>query len=154
MQVDGTKKQLSRPQSEWLRLDAPDLRIVSEIFWEHIAERHHRNEAAYLQGAHGRLLARPTGEDQCSVYLLSSLAKCVICGGFIVACKNVTKRWYACAVYRCAYNHKRGKSICSNDVQLHQDVLDSAILHAVHDAIDERVLEASVVSALNRIRAE
>jgi len=57
-------------------------------------------------------------------------------------------------VYRCAYNHKRGKSICSNDVQLRQDVLDSAILHALNDAIDERVLEASVVSALNRIRAE
>ncbi len=35
-----------------------------------------------------------------------------------------------------------------------KEVLDSAILHALNDAIDERLLEASVVSALNRIRAE
>ena len=154
VQADGTKKQRRRPQSEWLRLDAPELRIVSDVLWEQVAERHRRNEAGYLRGGKGRLVSRPTGEDQRSGYLLSSLAKCVTCGGSIVACKNISKRRYVRAVYRCAYNHKRGDSVCSNDVQLRHEVLDSAILHAMNDAIDERVLEASILAALNRIRAE
>jgi hypothetical protein len=71
-----------------------------------------------------------------------------------VACKNTTKRRYERAVYRCAYNHKREDSICTNKVQLRQDILDSAILHAMNEALDERVLEASVAAALEGIRSE
>ncbi|HWV46340.1 MAG TPA: zinc ribbon domain-containing protein [Nitrospira sp.] len=86
--------------------------------------------------------------------MLSGLAKCVICGGSIVACKNVSKRSTRRGSYQCALNHKRGTAICSNNVRLGLDVLDSAILHALNDAIDERVLETSVLTALNRIRAK
>jgi hypothetical protein len=44
---------------------------------------------------------------------------------------------------------------CSSWYSLKQlDHLDSAILHAMNDALDERVLEASVVAALERIRNE
>jgi hypothetical protein len=100
------------------------------------------------------LLSRPTGEDGCAAYLLSSIAKCVTCGGSIVAVKNKSKRQYERAVYRCAYNHKRGRTVCSNDVQLRQDILDSAILHAMNDALDERVLEASGEVTLDCIRNE
>lgn len=92
--------------------------------------------------------------DRRSAYLLSSIAKCVTCGGSIVACKNTSKRRYERAVYRCAYNHKRGDSICSNNVQLRQDIMDSVILHAMNEALDERVLESSVAAALERIRSE
>ncbi len=153
-QCGGTRKQRKRPESEWLRLDAPELRIISPVLWEQVEDRRKRNHQAYLRGEGGRLLSRPTGEDRRSAYLLSSIAKCVTCGGSIVACKNTTKRRYERAVYRCAYNHKRGDSICTNKVQLRQDILDSAILHAMNEAIDERVLEASVAAALERIRSE
>ena len=57
-------------------------------------------------------------------------------------------------VYRCAYHHKRGNTICTNSVEIRQDILDSAILHAMNEALDERVLEASVTAALERIRNE
>jgi hypothetical protein len=39
-------------------------------------------------------------------------------------------------------------------VEVRQDILDSAILHAMNEALDERVLEASVAAALERIRNE
>jgi site-specific DNA recombinase len=154
IQRGGTRKQRKRPESEWLRLDAPELQIISQVLWEQVEERRARNYRAYLRGEDGRLLSRPTGEDRRSTYLLSSIAKCVTCGGSIVAIKRTAKRRYSRTVYQCAYHHKRGSAVCTNNVEVRQDILDSAILHAMNEAIDERVLEASVVEAIERIRAE
>lgn len=154
IQLGGTRKQRKRPESEWLRLDAPEMRIISQVLWEQVEERRAQNHRAYLRGGDGRLLSRPTGEDRRSAYLLSSIAKCVTCGGSIVAIKRTAKRRYTRTVYRCAYHHKRGSIVCSNNVEVRQDILDSAILHAMNEALDERVLEASVAAALERIRSE
>lgn len=154
VQRGGTKRQRQRPQSEWLRLDAPELRIVSDVLWEQVESRRTRNQQTYLRDQAGRLLSRPTGEDQRSAYLLSSLAKCVTCGGSIVAVRRTAKRKYTRTVYQCAYHHKRGNAVCTNNVEVRQDILDSAILHAMNKAIDERVLEASVELALGKLRTE
>jgi site-specific DNA recombinase len=154
IQIGGTRKQRDRPQSEWLTLDAPELRIIPQVLWEQVETRRAKNKEMYMRGEGGRLLSRPTGEDRRSEYLLSSIAKCVICGGSMVAVKNKSKRRYERAVYRCAYNHKRGESICTNKVQLRLDILDSAILHAMNQALDEKVLEESVVMALEQIRKQ
>ena len=154
IQRGGTRKQRKRPESEWLRIDAPELRIVTQTLWEQVKERRTRNLHAYLRGEGGRLISRPTGEDRSSAYLLSSIAKCVTCGGSIVAIKRTARQRYPRTVYRCAYHHKRGKTICTNSVEIRQDILDSAILHAMNEALDERVLEASVTAALERIRNE
>ena len=145
----GTRKQRKRPETEWLRIDAPELRIIPQVLWKQVEERRAQNKRAYLRGENGRLLSRPTGEDRRSAYLLSSICKCVVCGGSLVA-----KRRYRRTVYACAYHHKRGNAICTNNVEIRQDILDSAILHAVNEALDERVLEASVIVALERIRNE
>jgi site-specific DNA recombinase len=154
IQRGGTRKKRKRPESEWLRLDAPELRIISQMLWEQVEERRVRNHRAYLRGEDGRLLSRPTGEDRRSAYLLSSIAKCVTCGGSIVAIKRTAKRRYTRTVYQCALHHKRGSMVCTNNVEVRQDILDSAILHAMNEALDERVLEASVAAALERIRSE
>lgn len=154
IQLGGTRKQRRRPESEWLRIEAPESRIISQVLWKQVEERRARNRRAYLRGEGGRLLSRPTGEDRHSSYLLSSIAKCVTCGGSIVAIKRTAKRRYTRTVYRCAYHHKRGSTVCSNNLEVRQDILDSAILHAMNEALDERVLEASVVAALERIRNE
>ena len=154
IQRGGTRKQRKRPESEWLRIDAPELRIVTQTLWDQVEERRTKNMNAYLRGESGRLISSPTGEDRRSTYLQTSIAKCVTCGGSIVAIKRTTKRRYTRTVYRCAYNYKRGSTICSNNIEVRQDILDSAILHAMAEVIDERVLEASVTSALERIRNE
>ena len=153
IQRGGTRKQRKRPESEWLRIEAPELRVISQVLWDQVEECRDRNHRTYLRGAGGRLLSRPTGEDGRSSYLLSSIAKCVTCGGSIVAIKR-TARKYSRTVYRCAYHHKRGQTVCTNNVEIRQDPFDSAVLHAMNDALDERVLEASVTAALQRIRNE
>lgn len=45
-------------------------------------------------------------------------------------------------------------TVCTNNLEVRQDIVDSAILHVMNEALDERVLEASVVGALERIRTE
>lgn len=152
IQRGGTRKQRKRPETEWLRIDAPELRIIPQVLWEQIEKRRAQNKRAYLRSEDGRLLSRPTGEDRRSSYLLSGICKCVVCGGSLVAIKRTAKRRYTRTVYTCAYHHKRGNAICTNNVEIRQDILDSAILHAMNEALDERVLEASVVRALEQIR--
>ena len=71
-----------------------------------------------------------------------------------MAIKRTAKRRYTRTVYQCAYHHKRGNAVCTNNVEVRQDILDSAILHAMNEALDERVLEAAVATALERIRSE
>jgi site-specific DNA recombinase len=151
---EGTKKQRQRPESDWLKLDAPELRIVSEELWRQVEDLRKRNEAAYGRGSHGRLQSRPSGEDSRSSYLLSSIAKCVTCGGSIVAISRGRNGRSGPTLYRCAYNHKRGTVVCRNRVSIPQETLDSAILHALNEALDERMLEVSVAKALSRIRTD
>lgn len=57
-------------------------------------------------------------------------------------------------VYRCSYFHKRGTSICRNAVSIKQNLLDSAVLTAMNEAIDGRVMSASVARALEKLRAK
>ncbi len=99
IQRGGTRKQRKRPESEWLRIEAPELRIISQVVWEQVEERRTRNQRAYLRGEGGRILSRPSGEHSHSKYLLSSLAKCITCGGSIVAIKRTAKRGNPRTVY-------------------------------------------------------
>jgi hypothetical protein len=57
-------------------------------------------------------------------------------------------------LYGCVYYHKRGTAICCNSRQIPIDVLDSAVLHGLHEALDQRILEEAVRRALERIRTE
>ncbi|HKN85246.1 MAG TPA: recombinase family protein [Nitrospiraceae bacterium] len=80
VQIGGTKKQRPRPESEWLRREAPDLRIVSEEEWQRVQERFEHANRIYRRSHDGRLQNGPCGEVYNSMYLLSGLAKCGVCG--------------------------------------------------------------------------
>ena len=83
VQRGGTRTQRQRPEAEWLRIDAPELRIVPEDLWQVVHERVQQRQKSYLRSGRGRLVGRPSGEDLYSKYLLSGLAKCGECGGSI-----------------------------------------------------------------------
>jgi site-specific DNA recombinase len=102
VQKRGTKHQERRPEVEWLRVDAPELRIVPEEVWKQVQGRLKKAEGSYVRGAGGRLLGRPTGEDFRSEYLLSGLAKCAICGGSLVAMTR-QKGKHSRKTYGCVY---------------------------------------------------
>ena len=52
IQLGGTRKQRKRPESEWLRIDAPELRIITQVLWAQVEERE-PNEPSYGEKAVG-----------------------------------------------------------------------------------------------------
>ena len=149
----GTKRQAKRPESSWLRLEAPDLRLVPEVLWQAVEARRRRAAESYLRHARtGQLGGRRSGGDFESPYLLSGLGQCGVCGGSLVAMTRGHGRHRA-KFYGCVYHHKRGATVCSNSVQIRQEVLDAALLEAISGALDEPVVEAAVERAVERLRS-
>lgn len=77
--VWGVKHQRSRSDAEWLRVEAPLLRVVDDRQWAAAHERLSVSRATYLRAIDGRLWCEPaTGTE--SKYLLSGLAQCGCAG--------------------------------------------------------------------------
>jgi hypothetical protein len=142
----GVKKYLARPEREWLRLDAPELRIVAEDLWEAAHRRMEATRALYAAG--GSYPDRPDREK----YLLSGIATCATCGGSLVAFTRDYKRaGQRGRFYGFSFNHKRGAKVCTNRLLIRQDKLDQVVLEPVAEALDERILERAVEKAASRI---
>jgi hypothetical protein len=149
----GTKGKVKRPEAEWVRLEAPDLRIVPEALWQAVEARRRRAAESYLRHARkGRLGGRRSGGDFELPYLLSGLGQCGVCGGSLVAMTRGHGRRRA-KFYGCVYHHKRGATVCSNSVQIRQEILDGALLEAIGKVLDEQLVEAAVERGLERLRA-
>lgn len=80
------------------------------------------------------------------------MARCGVCGGTIQALTRGqgAKRG---RFYGFAYNHKRGSPICPNGPQIRQDILDGAVIQAINEVLDERIVEAAVSKALEHLRS-
>jgi site-specific DNA recombinase len=152
IQRAGTRSQRRRPPSEWVRLEAPDLQIIPTDLWSTVNSRLEDAKRMYLRNTKGQLLTRPSGEKMISKYLLSGLAKCGVCGGSVVAMTRNNGR-HRRKLYGCVSHHKRGTAICSNGLQIEQDRLDQAVLHAIADMLNEDMLQAAVERALTQLRA-
>ena len=152
----GTRGQRRRPMEEWLRVEAPDLRIVPEDVWLKAHGRLDRVRLALprsLQG--GRLIGRPSYLDGDSPYLLTGFARCSVCGGAIGSIPRAHGTGTArqrVDYYGCFTNHRRGGAICTNKAHIQQDVLDRAVLAALDEALDERVIEIAVEKAISMTR--
>src|SRR6185436_14847354 len=80
----GTKKQRQRPEGEWLRIEAPDLRILDEELWRAAEGRREKAATAFPRTREGgRLLGRASRLDGDSPYLLTGFTACSLCGGAI-----------------------------------------------------------------------
>jgi DNA invertase Pin-like site-specific DNA recombinase len=151
----GTKALRLRPETEWIRLDAPDLRIVSDTLWEAAHTQLDKRRALYSFASNGKLLGRPAHLDNTrdSPYLLSGLAKCSECGGSLVALTRDTKTTRRARFYGCAYSHQRGQTVCRNNLLIKQTILDHAVLDALAAALDEQLIARAVDLALARLRS-
>src|SRR5262245_44526321 len=54
----GVTRVRPRPEAEWVRRDAPELRIVDEALWHAAHQRIAGTRATYLRGTAGRLWGR------------------------------------------------------------------------------------------------
>ena len=161
----GAKRPTRRPETEWLRLDAPDLRIIPEDLWQAAQAQRTRIQRTTLrlpsqagldaQGRSrgGRLLGRPSAEDFVSPYLLTGLARCAECGGPLAGFTRSHGRRRQ-PFYACTYNVKRGRTVCRNTTVIRQEVIERAFLDALAAAPDARMIEDAVREALVKLRRD
>jgi site-specific DNA recombinase len=126
----GQVQQRERGSAEWIRIPAPELRIVPDELWAAAHERISRIRASYLRGTDGRLWGRPLrGND--SKYLLPGLVRCGLCNGSMyVKSRKGTSGKARSFFYGCTSYHQRGHSACSNSLELPMELADRIVLEA------------------------
>jgi hypothetical protein len=99
-----------RPAGEWLTVDAPLLRIVTDAQWMAAQRRLESAAQTYAPGQNGQLLGRPP-TDLRSTHLLTGLSECGAChGGFMVRHDGPTARGRR-ASYVCTAFNNRGRMV-------------------------------------------
>jgi DNA invertase Pin-like site-specific DNA recombinase len=138
----GTKQRRDRDEKDWIRIDAPDLRIINPQLWSAVESR--------LLRAKER--SRHTFRDTDSKYLFTGMARCAHCGGPMQIVGSAYHRKKG-RFYGCSYYKKRGASICKNALLVEQEVLDQIILKSLEEALTEDMIKVAVEKALEKHRA-
>ena len=98
----GQVQQRARAVGEWVSIDAPQLRIVTDDVWDAVHARLDASRRQYLRGTKGQLWGRPARGVE-SKYLLPGLARCGSCNGSIyVKSRSHGKRrayFYGCTSF-------------------------------------------------------
>ena len=120
-----TGRRISRvnPESEWIRIEVPELRIVSEELWRSVQQ----TRRSYT--------GQPPQKFRRSKRLLSGLLTCGECGG---AFTLVRPGKYGCATHR-------EKGTCSNASQISVDQLERRVLAGIRACLMDSVLLAEFV---------
>ena len=125
----GVKCQRPRPESEWLRVPAPALRIVDEALWDAAHARLAATRQTYLRTQGGRLWGRPPS-GLASRYLLTGIARCGICGGGLEVRSQSHGRRRA-FYYSCSSFYRRGPEVCPNRYEIPMKTADAAVIEAL-----------------------
>jgi site-specific DNA recombinase len=118
----GRRIQRKRPQSEWVRVEMPEQRIVPDKLWKAVQDRLAFVERVY--GSHSRkggLMNRSAS----SPYIFSGLLKCGVCGSNYIIVSGVGKN-HGSVDYGCSAHANRGT--CPNARRISRDELESELL--------------------------
>ncbi|MFN2975443.1 recombinase family protein [Terriglobus aquaticus] len=87
----GKIQKVDKPETEWVRIDAPELRIVSDELWAAAAERRSKmssKQKSRVEGGYNRAKDRP--------YLFSGFLFCGLCGEKLIANGLQSRSRYRC----------------------------------------------------------
>ena len=144
----GQHRSRPRPATDWLRVPAPELRIVSDHLWRTA----HQKLAARREHSGCTLGVDRRGQhDRESRYLLTSFARCAQCGGSIVAHSrnHGGQRVY---FYGCLTFWKKGASKCPNNLAGRMDAIDAEVLATLcDDVLRPSVVERAIALALEEL---
>ena len=149
----GQHRQSNRPEEQWIRREAPELRIVTEDEWGAAHARLSAARAIYLASNRGRPFGRPALGSPAK-YLLTGLSRCGECGnGLIVKSRSHGHRrsfFYGCGGY-----HNRGTAVCSNYTDIPMEDGNGIVIEALLDEVlDLSMVEDSVDVALRLLQGE
>ncbi len=134
-----------RPESEWIRVERPELRIVDHSVWEQVRARicAKTEKSDKRKNAGGRPYSR----------LLSGMLKCAVCGYNYTLANRYD--------YSCASHRSGGSHACSNAIRVKRALAESVILSAVKEKLlSEEMIEVaqrhmrSYIKSLKRQAAE
>ncbi len=142
----GTKKRRLRAEKDWIRVDAPHLRIIDPALWDAVQARlatNHTNTGPRLR-------------DVETPYLLTGLCRCATCQGPITMSgpgspKSHRRRG---KFYTCSYHLRRGSSVCRNATMAPQEGLEKAVLKALSDMLHPRVLDRALQEAMEQLQPD
>lgn len=134
-----------RPESEWIRAETPELRIVSDELWERVRDRFEFVRSHFGSTSRAGLFTRWSAIG--SPYLFSGILRCQPCGANMNIISGNGKRGYA--KNGCPMHHLR--NTCSNDLTERSEVLERRLLQGLQEA----VLRPEVVEyAIERLTEE
>jgi DNA invertase Pin-like site-specific DNA recombinase len=110
------------PESDWIRVSKPELRIVPPELWDAVRAKiaaHPKTKGKGNRVGSGGF----AGESR---WLLSGIARCGSCGASMVVVNGGARRHYGCS-----YHRTRGAVACRNDTRVYVQALDRAVLEAV-----------------------
>ncbi|MDI1437471.1 recombinase family protein [Polyangium sorediatum] len=134
----GTKVRIARDPSEWIRAEAPQLRIVDDEAWFAVQARAQTQEHRESRRGAGRP-AR---------HLLSGLARCGQCGGPMTV-TNGKRSYETVKVYGCAYSRDRGKTVCANTLRRPVDGINDAVARWISETV---LSEELLLDVLQNVR--
>jgi cell division protein FtsB len=125
----GTNKRLRRmrPESEWIILEKPELRIIDEELWARVRQRIAWVSEKYYYGNTPGLLHRAATSPN----LLTGFMKCGVCGNNLTIVSGRGKSGHP--RYGCPYHANRGA--CSNGLRERADVLEERLFSQLQDAV-------------------
>ncbi len=134
---DGTTTWASRPESEWLRVQRPELCIIPKDTWTttHARLRSLRTHVAQV-GVQNTKAVRRHRRDIESKYVLSGFARCAECGGSVGVLDRLR--------YGCIAFHKRGAAVCDNNLTKPIAELDAAVVRRMRELLAPAVVTALV----------
>lgn len=155
--TNGRRINRHKPESEWIRVEVPEQKIVSEALWARVRERLSFVNRVYGErGKKGGLLRSRAAS---SPYIFSGILKCGSCGSNFVIISGAGKNHRA-AEYGCPAHFFRGT--CVNRRRVASDVLEIELLRKLQGdvispaAIDYvlRRLEGEIEKALGQLDAD
>jgi site-specific DNA recombinase len=137
----GEWEPTDRPESEWLRTEAPHLRIITDDLWNRVHSRRLGKQATMLRFESGFLCGRPPKNGVRN--LLAGLASCGVCGGGLIVETGGKKRGrypeYVCG------RHRSNLS-CPNGLRLRVADINEAVLQEIEEhALTPEAIEAVIV---------
>jgi site-specific DNA recombinase len=146
----GDSRQVKQSADQWMSVDAPHLRIVSEQLWKAAHRRIKAAASVYLRSTGGKLHGRPALGLE-SKYLLTGFAECSCGSGFMghsTASGRARKRYYVCTGY-----HNKGATVCANGLPLWMPEADGAVLAQLRDyVLRPEIVEGAIADAVEALR--
>ncbi|WP_431206523.1 recombinase family protein [Bradyrhizobium betae] len=126
------------PESQHVRAEVPELRIVPQELWDRVKMRQQAS----------RKVHKPFWKQQRPRYIFSYLLKCGCCGSGMA---KISKTHYGCSAVR-----NKGDAVCTNRRGVRQDELENTVLALLKERLmDPALLDVfckEYAAHLNRLR--